>query len=209
VIDAKAVSRFVAFLSGGVARWNRFPATLAALARPGAAPLQVAVAGRRGADAPQIVNKIGTERFRHADPSGKLCPWSPAASEQRLRRLVHPRPNPDGASLRSISFALGRVPGGDAIPTGLASAGRQQPGSPAVPEPLSPPILTGTKLTTLTPTAAAILWRHIVSSPGTAPFGRATSEMFAPSSKLSATLRAFSSAVHRRRRRPVITSIRR
>jgi hypothetical protein len=71
-------------------------------------------------------------------------------------------------------------------------------------------ISTGTKPGALTPTAAANLCRHTVSSPRTTPLRRATSEMLAPSSKLSATIRAFSCAVHRRRRRcPVITSIRR
>ena len=45
------------------------------------------------------------------------------------------------------------------------------------------------------------------SSPRAAPLRRAASEMFAPSSKLFATIRAFSSPVHRRRRRClVITS---
>src|SRR6516165_1197466 len=75
--------------------------------------------------------------------------------------------------------------------------------------PLSAPIWIGTKLGALP--AIAVIWRrHTVSSPRETPLRRATSEMFVPSSKLSATIRAFSSPVHRRRRRsPVITSTRR
>ena len=73
-----------------------------------------------------------------------------------------------------------------------------------------PRIRTGTKPGARTPAAATNLCRHAVSSPRTIPLRRATSEILAPSSKLSATIRAFSSAVQRRRRRsPVINSIRR
>lgn len=58
------------------------------------------------------------------------------------------------------------------------------------------------------------LLRHlaspVVSSPRATPYRRATSDMFALSSKLSATICAFSPPVHRRRRRfPVIDSTRR
>ena len=75
---------------------------------------------------------------------------------------------------------------------------------------LSIPIRTGTKLGTGGLAAAASCRRQAVSSPRATPLRRATSEMLTPSSKLSATIRAFCSADHRRRRRsPVITSIRR
>src|SRR6516162_8307316 len=71
-------------------------------------------------------------------------------------------------------------------------------------------IRTGTNLGALTPAACATWRRHTVNNPRTTPCRRATSDMFAPSSKLSATIPAFSSAVHRRRRRcPVISSTRR
>ncbi len=102
-----------------------------------------------------------------------------------------------------------------ALALGLGCCGLACAESGPVPSPFagptfSPLIRTGTNPDAREPAAAANLWRHTVSSPRTTPFRRATSEMFAPSSKLFATIRAFSSAVHRRRRRlPVMTSIRR
>src|ERR1700681_707889 len=102
------------------------------------------------------------------------------------------------APLTSISINPRSLSGGDAISRSPVYAGAPRPGSPAVAGLPSEAIRTGTKPGALTPAAAATLCRHTVSSPRTTPLRRATSEMLAPSSKLSATIRAFSCAVHRR-----------
>ena len=110
----------------------------------------------------------------------------------------------------SISTTPQALAGGVAISNGLVCADEMRSDSPAVPPPLSAPIWIGTKLGALPATAAATCRRQTVSSPPAAPLRRATSEMLTSVSKLSATIRAFSSAVyHRRPRCPVITSMRR
>src|SRR3982074_2581245 len=114
------------------------------------------------------------------------------------------------APLTSISISPRNWPGGETISRGIVFEDATRPGPPAVAKQPSEAIRTGTKPGALAPAAAANLCRHTVSSPRATPLRRATSEMLAPCSKLSATIRAFSCAVHRRRWRcPVITSIRR
>src|SRR6516165_2693880 len=138
--------------------------------------------------------EVGPQRYHRSALSTDSTVQSIAVSTSPSTRMRAP--------LTSISTTPLALIGGAAIFKGLA-------GADAAPSPLSAPIWIGTKLGALP--AIAVTWpRHTVSSPRETPWRRATSEMFAPSSKLSATIRAFSSPGHRRRRRsPVITSTRR
>src|SRR5262245_49928191 len=135
---------------------------------------------------------------RHHDVEvGAKCDHRPPliAQHRRKHRCVRACLDPDARPHSPISIPPGLLAGGDVISVSLASAaGGQRPGSQTAPEPASPLIRTGTKLRALTPTAVETWRRHTVSRPRATPCRRATSEMFAPSSKLPATIRAFSSA---------------
>jgi hypothetical protein len=103
------------------------------------------------------------------------------------------------------------LPVGDTFSSNLVCTGEARSGSLTAPRLLSSASnWTGTKFGSLQRAAVANWRRQAVSSPRATPWRRTTSEMLVFVSKLSVTIRVFSSAVHRRRRRrPVITSIRR
>src|SRR5262249_33784953 len=138
--------------------------------------------------------EVGPQRYHRAPLSTDSTVQSIAASTSPSTRMRAP--------LTWISTTPQALVGGAVIFNGLACAAAET-------WLLSAPIWIGKKLGALP--AIGVIWRRqTVSSPRETPLRRATSEMFVPSSKLSATIRAFSSPVHRRRRRsPVISSTRR
>jgi hypothetical protein len=139
--------------------------------------LEAAAAGAsRAAPVPSVADA--------ACPESRSCRFAQRCQHGHERRLANRPSTRTRAPASSISIA----------PQGTADAGSSSPLPPSA-------SVTGMNGPATTGACRASL-RHLCRRPPLTPCRRATAEMFAPGSKLSDTIRAFSSSLHRRCRSP-------